>query len=71
MKNNQINIIDYFRTNPSIMSKNSYLDMSNSILDAMDFEQICNALSQNEQNELIKNARVILTKCYNAAEKRD
>ena len=67
--NNQINIIDYFRTNSSIMSKNSYLDMSNSILDAMNFEQICNALPQNERNELIKNAKVILTKCYNSAEK--
>lgn len=68
-ENNQINIIDYFRTNKSIMSKNSYLDMSNSILDAMNFEQICNALPQNERNELIKNAKVILTKCYNSAEK--
>ena len=68
-ENNQINIIDYFRTNKSIMSKNSYLDMSNSILDAMNFEQICNALPQNERNELIKNAKIILTKCYNSAEK--
>ena len=68
-ENNEINIIDYFRTNQSIMSKNSYLDMSNSILDAMNFEQICNALPQNERNELIKNAKIILTKCYNSAEK--
>ena len=67
--NNEINIIDYFRTNQSIMSKNSYLDMVCSILDAMNFEQICNALPQNERNELIKNAKVILAKCYNSAEK--
>ena len=68
-ENNQINIIDYFRTDKSIMSKNSYLDMACSILDAMNFEQICNTLPQNERKELIKNARVILTKCYNSAEK--
>lgn len=68
-ENNQINIIDYFRTNKSIMSKNSYLDMVCSILDAMNFEQICNALPKNERNELIKNANVIVTKCYNSAKK--
>ena len=68
-ENNQINIIDYFRTNKSIMSKNSFLDMACSILDAMNFEHICNALPQNERNELIKNAKVILTKCYNSAQR--
>ena len=35
----------------------------------LNFEQICNALPQNERNELIKNAKVILAKCYNSAEK--
>ena len=40
-----------------------------SILDAMNFEQICNTLPQNERNKLIKNAKVILTICYNSAQR--
>ena len=68
-ENNQINIIDYFRNEPSIMSKNSYLDMAASILDTMNFEKIYKALPILKRRKFVKNAKIILAKCYKSAKR--
>ena len=68
-KNNEINVIDYFKTNNEIKSKNSYLDMACCILDFLNFERIYSALPESEQKEFINVAKLIMEKCYNSAKK--
>lgn len=67
---NEINIIDYFKTNKKYVNlKNCYLDMACNLLDFMNFKKIYNVLSKSEQKEFIESANVIIKKCYESAER--
>jgi len=65
----QINIIDYIKTNPNLQLKNCYLDMVCNILDYINFEKIYRALPKEEQKSFIEDANVIIKRCYNSAQK--
>lgn len=67
---NEINIIDYFKTNKKyVNSKNCYLDMACNLLDFMNFKKIYDVLSKSEQKEFIESANIITKKCYEAAKR--